>query len=97
MKGLAKGIEDSKGMVAKAMDGVANDMVISPSLTAAAADGGSYSTSDTSGIISAIQTAFAGLQQSGGDTVIPVYIGGTMLDEIVVNAQQRVNLRSGGR
>lgn len=31
MKGLAKGIEDSKSMVAKAMDGVAADMVLSPS------------------------------------------------------------------
>ena len=31
------------------------------------------------------------------DIVIPVYLGGTMLDEIVVNAQQRINLRSGGR
>lgn len=31
MKGLAKGIEDSKGMVAKAMDGVAADMVLNPS------------------------------------------------------------------
>jgi len=26
-----------------------------------------------------------------------VYVGGTMLDEIIVNAQQRANLRSGGR
>lgn len=31
MKGLAKGIEDSKSMVAKAMDGVAADMVLNPS------------------------------------------------------------------
>lgn len=31
MKGLAKGIEDSKRMVAKAMDGVATDMVLNPS------------------------------------------------------------------
>ena len=31
MKGLAKGIEDSKGMVAKAMDGVAADMILNPS------------------------------------------------------------------
>ena len=28
---------------------------------------------------------------------IPVYIGGDMIDEIVVTAQQRMNLRSGGR
>ena len=31
MKGLAKGIEDSKRMVAKAVDGVAADMVLNPS------------------------------------------------------------------
>lgn len=31
MKGLAKGIEDSKGMVAKAVDGVAADMILNPS------------------------------------------------------------------
>ena len=31
MKGLAKGIEDSKGMVAKAVKGVAADMVLNPS------------------------------------------------------------------
>ena len=31
MKGLAKGIEDSKNMVAKAMDGVAADMILNPS------------------------------------------------------------------
>ena len=31
------------------------------------------------------------------DIVIPVYIGGDMIDEIVVTAQQRMNLRSGGR
>ena len=39
----------------------------------------------------------AGAGASGGDIVIPVYLGGTMLDEVIVNAQQRANLRSGGR
>ncbi len=33
MKGLAKGIEDSKSMVAKAVNGVAADMVLNPSAT----------------------------------------------------------------
>ncbi len=33
----------------------------------------------------------------GGDIVIPVYIGGELLDEIVVKAVQRNNYRSGGR
>ena len=30
---------------------------------------------------------------AAGDIVIPVYIGGDMIDEIVVTAQQRMNLR----
>lgn len=44
----------------------------------------------TSAIVSA-------LGSSGGDIVIPVYVGNTLLDELVVNAQNRQNLRSGGR
>ena len=32
-----------------------------------------------------------------GDITIPVYVGGTLLDEMVVTAQNRQNLRSGGR
>ena len=33
----------------------------------------------------------------GGDITIPVYVGGTLLDEMVITAQNRQNLRSGGR
>lgn len=32
-----------------------------------------------------------------GDLVIPVYLDGTILDEVIVTAQQRRNVRSGGR
>ena len=49
-----------------------------------------------SGINTALNTALAG-SGAAGDIVIPVYIGGDMIDEIVVTAQQRMNLRSGGR
>ena len=100
MEGLAKGIEKSKGMVAKAVEGVSQDMVINPNVNATSAAMESTSTSsaqNTASIVGAIHDAIAGLNMSSGDTVIPVYIGGTMLDEIVVNAQQRINLRSGGR
>lgn len=48
-----------------------------------------------SGIDTALNTALAG-GGAAGDIVIPVYIGGDMIDEIVVTAQQRMNLRSGG-
>lgn len=33
MGGLAKGIEKSKGMVAKAIEGVSQDMIISPNVS----------------------------------------------------------------
>lgn len=100
MNGLAKGIEKSKDVVAKAVEGVSQDMVINPNVNATSAAMESTSNSsaqNTASIVGAIREAFAGINTNGGDTVIPVYIGGTLLDEIVVNAQQRINLRSGGR
>lgn len=36
-------------------------------------------------------------ENNGGDIIIPVYLGGEMLDEIVLKAIQRNNYRSGGR
>lgn len=48
-------------------------------------------------MVSAIREAVQGLSGQGGDIVIPVYLGGTLLDEVIVNAQQSMNLRSGGR
>ena len=102
MEGLANGIEKSKGMIADAMDGVAADMVVSPSMSAgqlAMAGGGSVSSADLSSLVGAIREAVSGVNSASGsgDIVIPVYLGGTMLDEVIVNAQQRANLRSGGR
>lgn len=100
MAGLANGIEQSKGLVAKAMDGVAADMVINPQIgrmetTTAAVSAG---TADTlSGITAAIREGLSQLGGQIGDIVLPVYLGGTMLDEVIINAQQRANLRSGGR
>ena len=102
MKGLANGIEKSKGMVTKAMDFLSADMVINPQVNGtqmAMAGGSAVSSADLSGLVSAIREVVsgAGAGSQGGDIVIPVYLGGTMLDEVIVNAQQRANLRSGGR
>ena len=44
----------------------------------------------------AIVTALAGVN-GGGDITIPVYLGGSLLDETIVTAQKRMALRSGGR
>lgn len=100
MSGLAKGIENSKGMVKDAVSGLAADMVVNPQVNAgqmAMAGGGSVSSADMGSFVSAIKDAVSSASGGNGDIVIPVYLGGTMLDEVIVNAQQRANLRSGGR
>ena len=103
MSGLVKGIEKSRGMIAKAVDAVASDMVISPRMAALeSTDVGRVTAGSSSEMLSditgAITDALSRMNaQSGGDIVIPVYLGGTMLDEVIVDAQQRMNLRSGGR
>ena len=100
MKGLANGIDKSKSMVADAMKSVASDMVVNPQVNAnqmALAGGGSVSASDRGSFVTAIKDAVSSVSGTSGDIVIPVYLGGTMLDEVIVNAQQRANLRSGGR
>lgn len=100
MKGLAMGIDKSKKLVAQAMDGVASDMVFYPWVNAAqmAVPGsGGIASADMGVLASAIREAVSGSGGQNGDIVIPVYLGGTMLDEVIVNAQQRANLRSGGR
>ena len=97
--GLAKGIEKSRGMIENAMNGVTSDLTITPKVMAAHGgySGSAASSGDLiSGINTALNTALAG-GGAAGDIVIPVYIGGDMIDEIVVTAQQRMNLRSGGR
>lgn len=101
MEGLAKGIEQSRGLVEKAVSGVAADMMINPKVGTAEFAGASgtdsYSADTGTSIVNAIREAVSGIANPSGDIVIPVYIGGTMLDEVIVTAQQRKNLRSGGR
>ena len=100
MSGLAKGIEKSKGMVKDAVSGLATDMVVNLQVNAgqmAMAGGGSVTSADMSSFVSAIKDAVTSVNGGSGDIVIPVYLGGTILDEVIVNAQQRANLRSGGR
>jgi TP901 family phage tail tape measure protein len=101
MKGLARGIEGSRGLIEKAVRGVSEDMVIHPWVASGMADAensaGAAAGSSLAGLTSAITAAIRDMNGHGGDIVIPVYLGSAMLDEIVVSAQQRTNLRSGGR
>ena len=101
MSGLAKGIEKSRGMVKKAVSGVASDLMLQPQAAAVQMQGGRDSSGDSSvsELLGGLREMLSGLQgMAGGGTIcIPVYVGGTLLDEVVVDAQARQNLRSGGR
>ena len=102
MNGLAEGIEKSRGMVKAAVNSVAADMVVSPQM--AVADGGvmtgtgsSGGADLTAGIAAALKDVLGDQKGQQGDLVIPVYLGSQLLDEVIVTAQQRMSLRSGGR
>lgn len=100
MGGLAKGIEKSRGMIQKAVSGVSSDMVINPKVSSMESMTGTGTVAPPegiSGMLSAITSAIENIKPDSGDIVIPVYLGGTILDEVIVSAQQRANLRSGGR
>ena len=103
MKGLAGGIERNCKLVENAVKDVASDMLITPKVNASGygyTDGlmaGGSMADMISGISSAISEALNGFAGQQGNIVIPVYVGGTLLDELVVTAQARQNLRSGGR
>lgn len=100
MGGLAKGIEKSRGMIQKAVSCVSSDMVVSPkvsSMESMTGTGTAAQPEGISGMLSAITSAIENIKPDSGDIVIPVYLGGTILDEVIVSAQQRANLRSGGR
>lgn len=101
MSGLAKGIEKSRGMVKKAVSDVASDLMLQPQAAVQGMQGGRDSSGDSSvsELLGGLKEMLSGLQEmAGGGTIcIPVYVGGTLLDEVVVDAQARQNLRSGGR
>jgi hypothetical protein len=97
MKGLARGIEKSRGLVSAAMDDVASDMVLSPSIEARGAEAAAANGAEGTSLIQRLTETLAQTEQGGGDITIPVYIGQDRIDEIVVTAAQRANYRSGGR
>ena len=102
MSGLAEGIEKSRGMVKAAVNSVAADMVVSPQMAVADSSvmtgtGSSGSADLTAGIVAALKDVLGDQKGQQGDLVIPVYLGNQLLDEVIVTAQQRMSLRSGGR
>ena len=69
------------------LTGLMNDDMTA-TVTAVGASGPALESADFNG-----QQALAG---AGGDITIPVYLGNDLLDTVIVKANQRINLRSGG-
>ena len=51
----------------------------------------------TAGIVAALKDVLGDQKGQQRDLVIPVYLGNQLLNEVIVTAQQRMSLRSGGR
>ena len=92
MSGLAEGIEKSRGMVKAAVNSVA--VADGGVMTGTGPSGGADL---TAGIVAALKDVLGDQKGQQGDLVIPVYLGNQLLDEVIVTAQQRMSLRSGGR
>jgi len=91
-EGMALGIEDSEGAVNKALAELSNDTTTQAQVTVAA--------NARNGLAPAYSEAYAYQTQlagAGGDIVIPVYIGQRKIEQIVVNAINKNNYKSGGR
>lgn len=91
-EGMALGIEDSESTVDKAMNALSDSAVGTATATVAANAKGNVTS--VYGEKSAYQAQLAG---SGGDIIIPVYIGQQKFAQAVVSAQNVMNYRSGGR
>lgn len=101
MEGLSKGIEKSRRLVKSSMENVATDMVLNPNISAVGIGGydkeSAVNEIDIGRQISDEIAKISLKSENTRDIVIPVYLGGTLLDEVIVNASMRKNLRSGGR
>jgi hypothetical protein len=96
--GLANGIKKSRGMIKDAMNDVAGDMVLSPTIQGASAATVTGSAGGVADMVSAIRESLSGIKgEAAGDTIIPVYIGSERIEEIVVKANKAASYRSGGR
>lgn len=97
VKGLSKSLDDSRGLLKTSVSRLSNDLVINPSLQGLMAPKVEKASSITSSELNKIIEAINIPHEQSGDIVIPVYLGGAMLDEIIINAQNRQIIKSGGR
>ena len=109
MKGLAKGITKNKSLVANAVSDLStlmSDSFKTPTLQmgletpnlkyTSRTNTANTTATDNFEMFKKLFEKFDPKNYDNSDIVIPVYIGGNIIDEIVVKAQDRRKLRSGG-
>ena len=103
MRGLAKGIKANSGLVENAISDLSSTMQLgleTPELkNVTPINRNQTQTSENLEMFNKLSEMFNAMMSNdlnGGDIIIPVYVGGNAIDEIVVKAQDRRKLRSGG-
>jgi len=97
MEGLAQGINKNKSLVTNAVKGLSSDMSLNletPPLKNISPTPVARVQTEQSGMLEKMAGMFEA--QNSGDIIIPVYVGNNLIDEIVVKANDRRRLRSGG-
>lgn len=95
IKGLSKTLDNSRGILKSSVKRLSQDLVLNPSSEKYKIQkliNVTQSNSDISKLLSKIN-----LNNNVQDITIPVYLGGNLLDEIIVNTQRRQIIKSGGR
>lgn len=96
VKGLSKGLENSRKTLKSSVLKLSNDLVLNPNKdikTKTSSTKYGMSSFDIDKII----TSLSHKKEEVGDIIIPVYLGGALLDEVIINAQSRQIIKSGGR
>lgn len=99
--GMAKGIKDNVGLIKHAVDSVATNMIIDPSISNNAMI--KTQSNDTQLLKELVSMINGGGSQDApnnaktGNMVVPIYIGQRLLDEIIIDCNARQVVKSGGR
>ena len=104
IQGMAKGIDDNKYRLINAVQGMAGELTVRPSLTSpmlknVGGNGLQVQSSGTGGDdkLYTLLTQLINKIDNSGDITIPVYLGNDLIDEQIIRANDRRTLRSGGR
>ncbi len=97
VKGLSDSLEKSKGVIKKSVSKLSNELVINPNIpemkTSSDAKGFRNQYQDLIRIVNDMTNS----QNDKEEIVIPIYLGGNLLDEFILDAQHRQLIKSGGR